>query len=269
MKIMRRYTICAVFIVAWMACGWCLPHGTDLYLFLGIPLVVIFQLGIARRPLRQLWVRDGGGGAFRLDRTGVILAVGLILVSALNLMKNWHSWKIELGFVFGIVGAIPAAFALRRQTKEGLRRGLPSFAAAIVLSLVYSMTRAQIDGRSILFSLHKLPLFVDQFLVMFSENFVVEEVVFRGAIDTYLAPVLGDPLPRWTSAVFVSSLWGLWHLPLNHPTASEIPLTITIVVFASILLGVPLSFCWRRGGTLVLSSTAHALSDCYRNMIWP
>src|SRR5665213_46523 len=89
MRKMRRYIICAIFIAVWMACGWCLPQGTDYYLFLGIPLVVTFQLGIARRPLRELWVRDGGGGAFRLDRTGVVLAVVLMLVPALNLMKNW------------------------------------------------------------------------------------------------------------------------------------------------------------------------------------
>jgi membrane protease YdiL (CAAX protease family) len=95
----------------------------------------------------------------------------------------------------------------------------------------------------------------------------VEELVFRGALDTYLAPVSGDPSRRWTSAVFVSSLWGLWHLPLNHPTARELPLTIAIVVLASISLGVPLSFCWRRGGTLLLPAAAHALSDCYRNML--
>jgi hypothetical protein len=30
---------------------------------------------------------------------------------------------------------------------------------------------------------------------------------------------------------------------------------------------VPLSFCWRRSGTLVLPAAAHALIDAYRNMI--
>jgi len=262
---MRRYTVCAIFIAVWMICGWCLPQGTDIYLFLGIPLVMVFQLVIARRPIQQLWVRDGG--AFRLDRIGVGLAAVLMLVPAVNLMKNWHSLKIELGFVCALIGAIPAAFALRRQTKEGIRRGLLSFVAVIVLSFSYSVTRALIDGRSILFSLDRLPLFADQFFVMFTECFVVEELVFRGAIDTYLAPVSGDPSRRWMSAVFVSSLWGLWHLPLNHPTVQEIPLTVVIVLFASILIGVPLSFCWRRSGTLVLPTAAHALIDCYRNMI--
>jgi hypothetical protein len=121
---MRRYAISTFFIAFWMACGWYLPRGTDYYLFFGIPLVIIFQLGIARRPLHQLWVRDGGGGSFRLDRTGVALAITLMLVPALNLMRNWHSVKLELIFVSALIGAIPTAFAFRRQTRDGMRQGI-------------------------------------------------------------------------------------------------------------------------------------------------
>jgi hypothetical protein len=29
----------------------------------------------------------------------------------------------------------------------------------------------------------------------------------------------------------------------------------------------PLSFCWRRGGTLVLPAAAHAFIDAYRNAV--
>jgi len=33
------------------------------------------------------------------------------------------------------------------------------------------------------------------------------------------------------------------------------------------LLGLLLSICWRRSGTLVLPAAAHALIDAYRNVI--
>jgi hypothetical protein len=33
------------------------------------------------------------------------------------------------------------------------------------------------------------------------------------------------------------------------------------------LTGVPLSFCWRASGTLVLPAAAHALIDSYRNCV--
>jgi membrane protease YdiL (CAAX protease family) len=250
-----------------MTCGWCLPHGTDYYLYIGIPLVLIFQRGIAKQPLRRLWVRADECKPFRFDRTGFALVLVLMAVPALNLTKNLHSWNLELAFISSFIGVIPAAFALRRQTKEGLSRGMFYFSLGIVMSFMYSATFAIIYGRSILFSLEKIPLFADQFFVMFTQCFVEEEVVFRGDLDTYLAPPVGDPAKRWTSAVFVSALWGLWHVPLNHPTLRELPLTVVLVIFASVLIGVPLSLCWRRSGTLVLPSAAHALADCYRNMV--
>jgi membrane protease YdiL (CAAX protease family) len=163
----------------------------------------------------------------------------------------------------------PRGVRFAATNKSRVAAGNTQFCCRNHLEFFYAATRARIDGRSILFSLSQLPLFADQFFVMFTECFVVEELVFRGAIDTYLAPVSGDPSRRWMSTVFVSSLWGLWHLPYNHPTAHEIPLTVAIVVFACNLVGVPLSFCWRRSGTLVLPAAAHALIDCYRNMITP
>src|SRR5205814_1740534 len=45
--------------------------------------------------------------------------------------------------------------------------------------------------------------------------FVIEEVFFRGALDSYVHRV-GEGT-GWGSAVFVSALWGLWHLPLSFP----------------------------------------------------
>ena len=33
------------------------------------------------------------------------------------------------------------------------------------------------------------------------------------------------------------------------------------------LIGIPLSLCWRKGGTLVLPAAAHALIDAYRNTV--
>ena len=65
-------------------------------------------------------------------------------------------------------------------------------------------------------------------------------------------------------AIFVSILWGLWYFPLN-PDGSSQELATTLVL--STVLGVPLSFCWRRSGTLVLLSTAHALIDAFRNAL--
>jgi hypothetical protein len=40
-----------------------------------------------------------------------------------------------------------------------------------------------------------------------------------------------------------------------------------VVIIVHSLVGVPLSFCWRASGTLVLPAAAHALVDAYRNTV--
>ncbi len=103
---------------------------------------------------------------------------------------------------------------------------------------------------------------------MFTLGFVVEEVVFRGALDTYLSPAMTEGWPGWASAMVVSALRGCWHLPLAQ--FGDVRQMATLVgheLFHQIAMGVPLSLCWRRSGTLVLPSAAHAIIDAHRNII--
>jgi membrane protease YdiL (CAAX protease family) len=99
----------------------------------------------------------------------------------------------------------------------------------------------------------------------------VEEVAFRGALDSHVFRPQSDGqasgLP-WLSAIFVSALWGIWHLPTAPVSSvSAFAAMIPVVIIIHTLVGVPLSFCWRASGTLVLPAAAHALVDAYRNTI--
>lgn len=271
MNITRRYLECALFVAIWMACGWWFHLNASrtthqIYLLLGIPLVILFQLAVARRPLRQLWVRESG--TFRLDRMGGVLAVVLMLLPVVLTLMNRRSPVLTLSFLCSVIGAVPAAFALRRQNARSLRRALPCFGAAVVIGAAIFVAFAVRDGRSFLFSFDKFPLFAMQSWSMFTTGFVVEEVVFRGALDSHVAIVSTGRLRDWQSAVFVSALWGLWHLPLDHATSMrDWGACGAEELCQHIAVGVPLSFCWRRSGTLVLPAAAHALVDAYRNMI--
>lgn len=62
----RRLAGGVLFVAVWVAIGLVTRVEPDLYLLLGSPLTIAFQLLVACRPLRELWVR--GGPAFRLDR---------------------------------------------------------------------------------------------------------------------------------------------------------------------------------------------------------
>jgi len=263
MNTARRYIECTIFVLVWVACGCLFRPSLNVYQFLGIPLLVFFQIVIARRPLSQLWVRDAGA----FQRNHVVAAVGAILVLAAvgALVKQPSSGTQMLGFIFVIAGVFPAAFALRWQRGKPFRQALPAFAAAIAIGGASFGAIALHYGRSPFLDLAKLAAAGRSFLWLFAMLFVIEEVVFRGALDPHVAPPSSGGKQAWLSAVFVSVLWAVWHLPLClDGTRYNLGTTLAL----SIGLGVPLSFCWRRSGTLVLPVAAHALIDAYRNVIF-
>src|SRR5262249_15184402 len=53
-----RALLVLMFLAIWMAAGWLLKLDPNQYLLLGVPLTVLFQMGVVRRPLRSLWVRS-------------------------------------------------------------------------------------------------------------------------------------------------------------------------------------------------------------------
>ena len=96
--------------------------------------------------------------------------------------------------------------------------------------------------------------------------FVLEEVVFRGAIDSHVFQQ-GDK-GQWWTAFFVSTLWGWWHLPIVD-TKGILPLMKLIILLPCIhiAVGVFLSLSWRRSGNLAVPAIVHAFIDAVRNML--
>ena len=80
----RKYFEVLAFVAVWMAVGWIFRLDADVYLVIGVPLVVLFQLFIRRQPLRSLWVRDAA--SFRLGLVGVVIAGVLILAPGYDLV---------------------------------------------------------------------------------------------------------------------------------------------------------------------------------------
>jgi len=92
-------------------------------------------------------------------------------------------------------------------------------------------------------------------------TFVLEEVAFRGALDAHVHHA-GEGR-GWQSAVFVSALWALWHLPIS--TGMPFPILIVVLLAVHILIGVPLSFAWRRSQNFAGPAFAHSAIDAVRN----
>ena len=195
-----------------MAAGWIFHLDVNAYLLLGVPLVVLFQLFVARRPLRNLWVRDAT--TFRLGLIGVVLAALLILTPGYDLFfvaLPKKSWVVTAWFLCAMAGAVFAAFALSRQRASAALRGLPSFVAQLLIGIAITATIAITQHHSIGFPLPKLAFLVKQFLLYFTVCFAVEEVVFRGALDSHVYQPRSDGQASgspWLSAIFVSALLG-------------------------------------------------------------
>lgn len=96
------------------------------------------------------------------------------------------------------------------------------------------------------------------FLLYLPIVFVIEEVTFRGALDSHVHHP-GEPHEIF-SAVWVSALWGL-------AAAGPLFETIGQLLLLHIPVGVFLSIYWRLSGNLLVPGVSHAFMDAVRNAI--
>jgi hypothetical protein len=268
---LRRYLEVIALVAVWMIVGWLLGLDANEYLLAGVPLVVIFQLLVRRQPLRKLWVRDADRFSLGVWGWAIALALAIKPLFELTRVLPRELWVLSAWMLCCVAGTVPAAFALRKQNREKLVRALPSFIAAIILGFAVVAATAISRSGYVLLPWRHVGFLAGQFILYFAVGFVLEEVAFRGAIDAHIYQPNDSnekQLVAWVSAIFVSVLWGTWHLPLLGITdASTLISAAPGLIFAHVIIGVPLSFCWRTSGTLLLPAIAHALIDAYRNTV--
>jgi hypothetical protein len=266
--LLRRYFECTAFVLLWMAAEHYFRLKPLTSQLLGIPLIAAFQLLVARRPLQQLWAFDAT--TFQLDRRTLAIAGGLVLACGALLWGGSGHAAAGLNerakfFLLILASAIPAAFALRHQAAAALRRALPLLLAALVFRVGWHAFWQLPDG-PILFPAAKLLDFFTTWMGEFVALFLVDEVAFRGALDPHLVSAGTGRLHQACSAIFVSMLWGVWHLPAYNPNAPTFlalfgrigPFTIGVTV-----LGTLLAFAARRSRTLAPTSAMHAFGNAY------
>jgi membrane protease YdiL (CAAX protease family) len=266
LTLLRRYAECSGFVLLWMASEHYFHLSPIAGQLMGIPLTAAFQLVVARRPLQQLWAFDAE--KIRLDGKALALAGGLVAgCAALLWLGRGHSaagLNQRLMFFWLIVAAaIPAAVALREQRAAAFRRALPWLLPAVVLRVAW---QAAWHNGEVLFPPAKLLDFATTWVCEFVGLFLVDEVVFRGALDPHLRRASSGRLHEWCSAVFVSILWSIWHLPAYNPHAKGfLALFSGLAPFyiGVLMMGVLLSFCARKARTLVPTSIMHAFGNAY------
>lgn len=269
LSLLRRWLEVTAFVGFWIAVGKILHMSADIYLLFGIPLTASFQLLVRKKPIRELWVRDGP--TFSLRTISLKLASLLAIIPLYHLLVGVSKGQ-GLGYVLYMLavlaGAGAAAYALsqfRRETWRYLMLCLATAGLLGVLLMVDAAWHAASAIHPVGEPLQPNALYgIDSLLVYVPALFMMEEVAFRGAIDTHVY-YLPERHSRASvvygvaSAILVSFLWGLWHYPIV-PGASVMQLLVV-----QGLVGPFLSLFWRRSANLMVPGFAHAVIDSVRN----
>jgi len=242
--------------------GFYFKLNTESYLLLGIPLTTIFQLFVAKQPIYKLWLRDQQ--KFHLNKLAWTITSIFILYPIYKLTIDFiggYRAPERIGFDLAmLLGAFAAGFCYSNFTKKTARDFLVCFAITFLLRMsLYFLPF--IAGRSLFNPDYLRGL--KSLLTYIPVAFVVEEVIFRGMLDTYIQP---DKNPsRIFTALFISLLWGLWHLPLSDDNHSVWFAAAGSMVVS--LWGIILSIFWRRTGNLAVPGFSHAFADAIRDSL--
>jgi hypothetical protein len=258
----RRTAEAIAFVAVWMMAGYLLHLSSDAYLLLGIPLTIGFQVLVRRRPLRELFARTTA--QVSLGKRGLAVATALALVPGYFAARALavSDWTLLGWYLAAIAGAFAAAFALRASSMRAVVRqaALPIAIGASGMALVYGTMH--IASGTPLSAAAALAATAKYTALYFPATFLLEEVAFRGALDAHVHH--DGERGGWRSALLVSTLWGLWHLPVSS-SGLQLPLLVVQLVGVHVVLGVPLSFAWRRSHNLAGPALAHAVNDAVRN----
>ena len=277
--LIRRWVEALTFVGVWIAAGELLDMSTNAYLLFGIPLTAGFQLFVRKRPIKDLWVRGGPGLSLRT--VSLKLAIPLAIVPFIDLavfVVKGQGVDYILYALAAIVGAGAAAYALGQFGRETWRYLGLCLATAGLLGVLlvigprliaawYDTSTVHPTGGSLgpdaLVGIQSLLLYIPAL-------FMMEEVAFRGAIDSHVRHPgerrgLGSTVYGIASAIGVSVLWGLWHYPVI-PHSSIIQVVATLLLL-QVAVGPFLSLFWRRSGNLMVPGFVHALLDAVRNAL--
>jgi membrane protease YdiL (CAAX protease family) len=258
-----RAAVVTLVIGGYVALGFAFRLSAEAYLLLGIPVTIAFQLLVARRPLRSLWLRQAPPMTFtpRSLVAIVVLAIAPAIVAAGGIRDGdlaLFGWGLA-----AIVGAVGAVYALRAMDRDAvrstIRTTLVTGALLVGIMVAYRLATGGFHG-NVAAAITTTGISLLTYLPVV---FVVEEVLFRGLIDTYLHG--STPGPDRASALYGSALWGLWHLPVAFLALGV--LTIPYLVIVHTTMGYFLVTAWRRTGNLAVPGVSHAVIDALRNAV--
>ncbi len=260
---LARAAIATLVIGGYIATGFAFRLGAEAYLLLGIPITVAFQALVVRAPLRSLWLRQTPPLSFS---SRSMVAVALVSIApaaiAVGAVRDGDPVLAAYGLA-GMAGAVGAVYAVRAMDRAAVRSTVRAtlITSAILVGIMaaYRIATGGFGGDLVAALATSLVSVATYVPVVF----VMEEVLFRGLLDTYLHG--STPGPDRASALYGSALWGLWHLPVMSVALGALAIPYLVAVHTA--LGYFLVTAWRRTGNLAAPGIAHAVSDALRNAV--
>lgn len=261
----RRLAECAAFVGIWMAIGELTHAGLNAYLLIGVPLTAAFQLGLRRRRIPELWVR----GAPAISRRTLfrLLAVALAVYPAyalLDVLAHPPAGQAALALYLGcaVLGGAAGAYAYTHFELKTWHWLVFSLGTAGVIGALPAVVDWDFD--TIRFAVISKPdadvgFGTLSFLLYLPSMYLIEEVSFRAALGSHAChPDEGHVIP---TAIFLATLWGVWHAPiLGWSSIGE------LIAFHAVV-GTFLSIAWHNSGNLGVTATTHAAYDAVRTAL--
>jgi len=260
----RRFAEGTLAVAVWIAIGIAFHLSANAYLLVGVPITIVFQRYVRRAPLLAVWVRTAP--RFHLGMGGIAIAILLTVTPSIGLVQAIGSRldAADAGWMIAaMAGAWGAAYALRNFSSEAFRELLICLVTAGVAGCAIMIGFAFLNGAP-----HS-PAWpnVRRGLLLFAQyvpvTFVLEEVWFRGVLDSHLHHP-GEPRGI-LSAAYGSALWGVWHYPTIGPQENleDLFFYLGSYLLVSVIIGTLLVRAWRRSGNLLVSGVVHALIDAF------
>lgn len=258
---LARAIVATLVVGGWMALGAAFRLSAEGYLLLGIPIMIAFQVVIARRPLRALWLRQAPPMTF--SPTSIVAIVVVAIPAVIVAARGVQGGDPVLALYGGAatVGAVGAVYAMRAMDRDAVRTTVHTtlITGAVLVSVMvaYRIASGGSSG-NLSGAVVAAVISVATYLPVV---FVLEEVFFRGLLDPYLQG--SSTASGRASALYGSALWGIWHLPVASVDLGA--LTIPYLIAVHTVIGYPLVTAWRRTGNLAVPGIAHTVIDALRN----
>jgi membrane protease YdiL (CAAX protease family) len=263
-----KYIQITVFTFVYIGLGFLFKLDPNEYLLLGVPLGLAFQLFVRKKSIQSAWVRTDE--KFNFNKNALLYSALLSIYPLYRMFKIISKDELNLTSLLYnlciIVGAFGCGYAISKMTKKTAKDTLLCWLTAGLIGSFMFFGVAVFKSIQNSSQIHlNFENFAISILMYTPVLFVIEEVIFRGILDEHISE--NNQKINYWSILYLSFLWGWWHLPATKGGTEELIIASIILPINHTIVGFFMSLYWRKSGNLIAPGFAHAFIDAIRNSL--